>query len=637
MKKRLKLLFLSFGSVFALTAWSQKTCRDIVNDFIDSGQPEMAVAHADSCLEKFRRAGNYDEQLKLISPKARAFTVQALKKEALEVFVSGLEITEKVTDPSILGGFYMDIGLLYYREDQFAKAMEYFKLSLKQYEKLKHIPAERYWIQNNLDNIALCYKGMGKLGEAGNYYKMAYDESVLNNNYAGSGVALSNHAELMLEMGDTPTAISMLNRAVADLRKSIKHEDVIFSCCITLAYVYHWNRNFKKLDSCLLVLRNNESMMSQINRSDYEKLLSEYRFEKGNYKEAFLHLKKYWEIKEELREIERKASISAEVTKAEFEEQKKRMESLMREGENTSNKMKLYVSFAIGLGLLVILLIGLVRSSNRNNKKLLNLNQTIKNHNHHVAALNKNLEKANMQKDYVIATVAHDLRNPVGSIKIFTEFMKRDLLNDEMGKEELITNLDIIHSSCENALNTINELVEDARLNNVAELKIEECDLNQIIKNVIRSQRDSYEKKNIALHFSERPGSFVKADPGKLNRVFENLLSNALKFSYEGKNVFIKIFDEQFRNEFVVEVKDEGTGISKNHLDRLFEPFDKMNRAGTKGERSTGLGLSITKKIVELHKGKIWAESKEGEGTSFYVALKIDMDAESVSTPVVSV
>ena len=98
-------------------------------------------------------------------------------------------------------------------------------------------------------------------------------------------------------------------------------------------------------------------------------------------------------------------------------------------------------------------------------------------------------------------------------------------------------------------------------------------------------------------------------------RVFSNLISNAIKFSDRDKTIKIKVKDNQDYVSF--EVSDEGMGIPKDLLGSLFEPFSRARRSGTEGERSTGLGLSIVKKIIDAHNGKIRINSMEDEGTTF--------------------
>ncbi len=133
------------------------------------------------------------------------------------------------------------------------------------------------------------------------------------------------------------------------------------------------------------------------------------------------------------------------------------------------------------------------------------------------------------------------------------------------------------------------------------------------------------EGKQIRLSFQhdQSPPS-VLLDPVKTEQVLNNLISNAVKFSHPGSQVAIGL--DQQEDQVVISVRDEGQGIPADELDRLFKWFGRTSVRGTEGERSTGLGLAIARRIVEGHQGRMWVESQVGEGSTFYVALPIHPD-----------
>jgi hypothetical protein len=130
------------------------------------------------------------------------------------------------------------------------------------------------------------------------------------------------------------------------------------------------------------------------------------------------------------------------------------------------------------------------------------------------------------------------------------------------------------------------------------------------------------QKKNIGIDLIvNKPGLIVNADGPKLEQVFNNLISNAIKFSIAATVIKVEISGSE--NSVIIDVRDQGQGIPEAELDKLFKPFQKTSVKSTGGEKSTGLGLSIAKRIVEAHKGVIRVESKVGEGTTFYVELPL--------------
>jgi two-component system sensor histidine kinase/response regulator len=135
-------------------------------------------------------------------------------------------------------------------------------------------------------------------------------------------------------------------------------------------------------------------------------------------------------------------------------------------------------------------------------------------------------------------------------------------------------------------------------------------------------------KKSVIISF-ESAGDLPKVvlDAAKFGQVLNNLLSNAVKFSPPGAHVRVRL--ARRGDEVVLSVADQGPGIPAAELDRLFKPFVRGKARGTAGEKSTGLGLTIARRVVEGHGGRIWAESEEGRGSTFYVALPLHHSSDN--------
>jgi signal transduction histidine kinase len=141
----------------------------------------------------------------------------------------------------------------------------------------------------------------------------------------------------------------------------------------------------------------------------------------------------------------------------------------------------------------------------------------------------------------------------------------------------------------------------------------------------IQDYHDRAALKNITLHFSTDTAQVpVYADTSALAQVIDNLLSNAVKYSPQGKNVFVRL--REIDSKVRIEIQDEGEGIAPKEMEKLFGKFVRLTARPTGGEDSTGLGLSIVKKLVEAMNGKVWCESQSGtelsaSGTTFIVEL----------------
>jgi signal transduction histidine kinase len=232
---------------------------------------------------------------------------------------------------------------------------------------------------------------------------------------------------------------------------------------------------------------------------------------------------------------------------------------------------------------------------------------------------NIELEELNKLKNKFLGMAAHDLRNPLGHIIHYSEFLEEE---KSSFNEEQIEFLTEIKASSWFMLNLITELLDISAIESgKVNLKYESVDLVALINRTIHLNRSIADKKEIKLHLKSNKESIELAlDRGKIEQVITNLITNAIKYSYCGSEVFVEI-NLSANGETVTSVKDNGQGIPEKELNLLFKPFQKTSIRSTNGEKSTGLGLFIVKRIVEAHNGKIWVESLFGKGSTFYFSL----------------
>lgn len=224
------------------------------------------------------------------------------------------------------------------------------------------------------------------------------------------------------------------------------------------------------------------------------------------------------------------------------------------------------------------------------------------------------LKQSSQEKDRILRTVAHDLRNPIGGIASLTQVMMDDDFSDE--QKELIT---LIKETSNNSLELINEILEVTN-SGTSQLNKELVDINSILSKSVELLRFKAAEKGqkIKLELLNKPEDLLISRE-KIWRVIGNLISNAIKFSAPGQTIFVKA--TIVTNELRISVKDAGIGIPANVQDKVFNMFTEAKRPGTAGEKSFGLGLSISKQIIENHSGKIWLESDGKTGTTFYISL----------------
>ncbi|MEI6086081.1 MAG: HAMP domain-containing sensor histidine kinase [Bacteroidota bacterium] len=238
------------------------------------------------------------------------------------------------------------------------------------------------------------------------------------------------------------------------------------------------------------------------------------------------------------------------------------------------------------------------------------------------------LEKTNQELNKFIAMAAHDIRNPVASIKMITDF----LVDDEFLTKESKEWVEIIQVSASNSLLILNNTLNISQIRSgKVEMSFLKEDYIQFVKdNLLINNHLATTKKQTILFQSNVPFLEVEFDKSRLVQVMNNLLNNAIKYSPEDSHIVIYVdYKENEKNEKYVKttVKDEGMGIDEEFHDILYDAFSTTPNKPTNNESKTGLGLAIVKKIVELHHGKVGFTSVKGSGSEFYFCIPISQNS----------
>jgi two-component system, sensor histidine kinase and response regulator len=238
---------------------------------------------------------------------------------------------------------------------------------------------------------------------------------------------------------------------------------------------------------------------------------------------------------------------------------------------------------------------------------------------------NKSLEELNQLKNKFVGMAAHDLRNPLSSIRGFSEILLEE--RHELEEEDQEKYLNIINSVSTNMLKLVNDILDVSVIESgKLDLACKKCSLKNLIGERIQMHELIAEKKGIKLSSKLQDLDEFKFDPDRITQVFDNILSNAIKFSPSDKNIFIDLKKEDGMARVIV--KDEGPGISPEDQKKLFKDFQKLSARPTGGESSTGLGLAIVKKMVDAHQGALFVESVLGEGAAFNFKIPLEMKDE---------
>lgn len=231
------------------------------------------------------------------------------------------------------------------------------------------------------------------------------------------------------------------------------------------------------------------------------------------------------------------------------------------------------------------------------------------------------LSKANAEKNRFLGMAAHDLRNPLASIRGLAEFL-RDGAVGPLAPDQLDL-INTIHGASQSMLELVNELLDVATIES-GELKLQVAPHNLaelIAKSVSLTNIEAAKKQTTVAFDSRGAAPVLMLDLAKMRQVIDNLLSNAVKFSPPGSTVTVVIEPGAMPGGCGFSVQDQGPGIPEGERHRLFKDFGRLSAQPTGGEKSTGLGLAICRKIVEAHRGTITAENLPQRGCAFRVVL----------------
>ncbi|MEJ8570144.1 DUF3369 domain-containing protein [Microbaculum marinum] len=241
-----------------------------------------------------------------------------------------------------------------------------------------------------------------------------------------------------------------------------------------------------------------------------------------------------------------------------------------------------------------------------------------------VAQRTEELDRANAFKKEVLSIVAHDLKNPLSVILGRADLLGQQIRRNPIPVENVTKHVDQITHSARRMTAMIEGLITEA-MNDAVDFTIRRtpCNLAELIRTVVESNQPLADRKAQTISVTVPPTLSIRADYDRIREAVDNLMSNAVKYTPSGGVIDISADVEN--SEAVIRVADNGPGLSEEDMTRLFGRFQRLSARPTGGESSSGLGLSIVKRVVDLHNGRIWAERCTPDGgTCFTIALPID-------------
>ncbi len=251
-------------------------------------------------------------------------------------------------------------------------------------------------------------------------------------------------------------------------------------------------------------------------------------------------------------------------------------------------------------------------------KEIQMVNVAMSQKNHALEESNTKLAEADSFKTRILSIAAHDLKNPLVSITGFSEIMLFDLTETNPH----LPMVQAIARSSERMLDLINNILDASAIEmGKIQLREEIFDFGYVCVSASESHQYAAELKSQTLHFNTDYYCMVRGDQKRLTQVADNLVSNAIKYSPSGADIRISVKKNHAFTRF--SVQDQGPGLTNDDKEKLFGFFQRLSARPTGNESSNGVGLAIVKQIVELHGGRVWAESEYGQGSTFIVEMPL--------------
>lgn len=520
------------------------------------------------------------------------------------------------------------IARIYYNQHKYHMAARLWAESvslMRHCENGTSYPMYFYSMQSFLNGAGLSYEKEGMLDSAGFYYSQ--DVALINKaeqrqiNVSAAKISVyDNLGNLNLRLGNTGKALEYLDQCV-DI-PIIETDGIKIPPYLKLAQAHLLRKDHPK------ALANLQQARSRLDRFD-NNLNEEVLWYKINAQ--YLYQIKRGELAYEsvLRSNQLKDSLENSLFAVYGMNVDHELQSLVQQQElhNLSDQNKLKRFYLIGSVVAILMAIIIVGLIYRNLKRSRRMHRASDQHNQQLQHAMDEIKRANENYIRIMRVMAHDLRNPIsGMTGLAAVLLAEDDFTDDNRHM-----LHLIESTGIHSMEMIGELLKTGLADENEPLVTEMVDVKNLLYDSVELlQFKAAEKQQQIIFDGTDQPLMCRINQEKIWRVFNNLIVNAIKFSHEDTQIKVGILQEQ--NRILVSVADSGIGIPDKNNEAIFEMFTPAKKVGTKGEQPFGLGLSISKRIIEMHRGKIWFISKEGAGTTFYIEIPCDGHTDTLVT-----
>ncbi|MBT8318189.1 MAG: tetratricopeptide repeat-containing sensor histidine kinase [Lutibacter sp.] len=571
-----------------------------------------AIAYYSKAIDLFKSINDEQGLARCYNYIGYSFSYLNSLDKSIEFYYKSLDIFKKLNDSIGLAAVYRSFGNLYYDQQNYTKSKEYFLKSYEIHEKQNN----KTGLLDTYINLGNAYSDDGNI-EKGLFY---YLESVkLSNNikdYQALAINYNNIADCYLVKEDYKTAQKYFNKSL-DLVNKYNFKTLRSLLFANLSYTYLQVEDYHKAIAFANKSLEYNKITDWINMNYNNHLYLSEAYEKlGDYKKALENHKIFQKYSDSIFDVKNYEQVAKSETLYELKNQEAKIDDLLKKDDLRKSELRnqkivnyVLVFFILGFLLFIFILNSLRRAKNKANI-LLEIEK-------------EKAQESDRLKSSFLANMSHEIRTPMSAILGFSSLLKDNDLNEEK-RDHFI---EIISKSGERLMAIINDIIDISKIeSNQIKVDLENVNVSKALNDIIEIQKETNDllaKNKIELKLKLPTNSrtiFIKTDENRFTQIFNNLISNASKFTENGSIEIGFELKNNSENQCVqFYVKDTGCGVPQSKFEDIFNRF---SQAGDKDFKTgNGLGLSICKGLLNNLGGTIWLESEVGEGTTFYFTL----------------
>jgi signal transduction histidine kinase/DNA-binding response OmpR family regulator len=600
--------------------------RLIGSNYVILGNYKMAMVNARQALQLLKELEN--EKLEIAATLNLIGIIYYKISDydnALEYYLMSLKISEEIEHKKGIANSMNNIGNVYSNILKYEEALKYL---LKAYEIKQEIGNVRE-LATTANNIGIAYAKLSNISKALEYYQISLRLKKENKDYQSYASTLNNMGEMYFDQKNYNEALKYYQEAETTSQK-YKNDQLLAMIWMNIGYTY---LKLQKLDIALNYLEIGKDQAKKTSAANVEiecyKALSELYSDKGDYKKALEFYKSYTLLRDSVfskQSVERIANMEQQI---EIEKQEKEIENYkitQSIAQLKISRQRLLIYLFVGMGIFVIfIIIYLIHRYQLKNSA----NLAITTKNNQLRTLADQLQEMDEIKSNFFANISHEFRTPltllIGPLTKLIENSKYPGLNKT---------LKLMLRNAQRQLNLVDQLLDLSKIEaKKMTLKASKGTINKFVKAILSSFYTLAKDKGIELKLIEESNDIeIYFDSDKLSKILSNLISNAIKFTLKKGTIEVILSVEQSSDKslrpdfFKLIVKDNGIGISEKHLHHIFDRFYQVDTSSLGIGKGTGVGLALTKELVELHRGEIIAKSRKNLGSEFIVKLPMGKD-----------